>query len=110
MHSSVLNSENKQVCVQAEMVGVTWKGSKSRTSVGEKATSSIQSVRQEARRPSEPAISFRDKESYQQLFKPLPKPEPIPQLTPFKVNLFNPMSVLLRIYIGEAAFFLLQFF
>jgi len=30
-----------------------------------------------------PAPSFRDKESYQELFKPLPKPEAIPQLVPF---------------------------
>merc|ERR1719486_133278 len=28
--------------------------------------------------------TFKDKESYQQLFKPLPKPEPPPPLVPFK--------------------------
>jgi len=30
--------------------------------------------------PTKPAPSFRDKESYSELFKPLPKPEPIPTL------------------------------
>merc|ERR1711976_844780 len=30
-----------------------------------------------------PAPSFKDKESYQELFKPLPKPDAIPQLVPF---------------------------
>ena len=34
-----------------------------------------------------PAPSFKDKESYQELFKPLPKPEPAPNFTPFKVCL-----------------------
>merc|ERR1712227_1154835 len=33
-----------------------------------------------------PVPSFKDKESYQGLFKPLPKPEPIPALVPFKVE------------------------
>jgi len=33
-----------------------------------------------------PAPSFKDKESYQELFKPLPKPESIPALVPFKVE------------------------
>ena len=36
-----------------------------------------------------PAPSFKDKESYQELFKPLPKPEAIPQLVPFKVCVEN---------------------
>ena len=67
------------------MVGVTWKGARGRPSVGG-AAPTLPSARQEAaRRPSEPAVSFRDKEAYQELFKPLPKPEPIPQLITFKV-------------------------
>ena len=34
----------------------------------------------QATAPSKPAPTFRDKESYSELFKPLPKPEPIPTL------------------------------
>jgi len=33
-----------------------------------------------------PPPTFKDKNSYQELFKPLPKPEPLPELKPFKVE------------------------
>ena len=69
------------------MVGVTWKGAKGRPSVVDRAVSQPPGAGAVAdRRPSAPAVSFRDKAAYQELFKPLPKPEPIPVLNTVKVS------------------------
>ena len=67
------------------MVGVTWKGARGRPSLPSRGCSQPPAMTEE-RRVSAPSVSFRDKIEYQDLFKPLPKPEPIPQLTSFKVN------------------------
>ena len=67
------------------MVGVTWKGARGRPSLPSRGCSQPPAMTEE-RRVSAPSVSFRDKTEYQDLFKPLPKPEPIPQLTSFKVK------------------------
>lgn len=41
---------------------------------------------QEKKREVVPPPSFRDKDSYQELFTPLPKPDPLPTFTPFKIE------------------------
>ena len=66
------------------MVGVTWKGARSRPSLPSRGCSQPP-TRKDDRRVSAPSVSFRDKTEYQDLFKPLPKPEPIPQFTSVKV-------------------------
>ena len=70
------------------MVGVTYRSASSRPSNnGNKFVFPPQPQEQKIERG--PAPSFKDKESYQELFKPLPKPEAIPQLVPFKVNKYK---------------------
>lgn len=74
------------------MVGVTYRSSSCRPvgqggarmppsgSMGDKA--GVKEVTQ-----AQPSLSFRDKDSYQELFKPLPKPEPMPTLgSSFKIE------------------------
>merc|ERR1719228_352351 len=65
------------------MVGVTYRSSSARPA-SHKAGGSMRipppSQPQEEVTPAGPALSFKDKDSYQELFKPLPKPEPIPTL------------------------------
>jgi len=65
------------------MVGVTWKGSRSK-SMSSAAGSSFRAASQPPpaapTEPVKPAVTFKDKQSYQDLFKPLPKPEPLPDL------------------------------
>jgi len=76
------------------MVGVTWKGARSRPSVQSNKAGQQQSGanhhEQQQQQPSQPAApatpSFRDLAEYQELFKPLPKPEAIPVLTPVKID------------------------
>jgi hypothetical protein len=70
------------------MVGVTWKGARSRPSVGDISAAQLPALAAAAlaeRRPSAPVVSFRDKAEYGELFKPLPKPEPIPLLKAVQV-------------------------
>jgi len=64
------------------MVGVTYRSNSARPA---NQTSKFKFPTPEPEKVVErgPAPSFRDKESYQELFKPLPKPEAIPQLVPF---------------------------
>eukprot|EP00088_Acartia_fossae_P015955 TRINITY_DN18866_c0_g1_i1.p1 TRINITY_DN18866_c0_g1~~TRINITY_DN18866_c0_g1_i1.p1 ORF type:complete len:336 (+),score=122.81 TRINITY_DN18866_c0_g1_i1:22-1029(+) len=75
------------------MVGVTWKGSRSRSFSssggpgGARAASQPPSQsQQQADLPPKPVITFKDKQSYQELFKPLPKPEPIPTLNVVQID------------------------
>ena len=75
------------------MVGVTWKGSRSRSlpggpgSMGRAASQPPQALAG-PKEPPKPVVTFRDKQSYQELFKPLPKPEAIPTLNIVQVNSF----------------------
>jgi len=68
------------------MVGVTYKNNSCRPR--NSLTSSLPLPIQEPEKPKEvvPPPSFKDKDAYQELFKPLPKPEPLPELKPFKVE------------------------
>jgi len=68
------------------MVGVTWKGAKGRPPLGDRAVSQPPAAGGGERRPSAPAVSFKDRAEYQELSRPLPKPEPIPALNPVKVE------------------------
>jgi hypothetical protein len=71
------------------MVGVTWKAAKGRPSLADRAVSQPPAAGgADQRRPSAPAVSFRDKAEYEELFRPLPRPEPIPALNPVKVFFF----------------------
>lgn len=60
------------------MVGVTYRSSSCRPSTSKIPPPPPPAA--QASVPSQPAPTFRDKESYSELFKPLPKPEPIPTL------------------------------
>jgi len=60
------------------MVGVTYRSSSCRPSTSKLPPPPPAAAQPTA--PTKPAPSFRDKESYSELFKPLPKPEPIPTL------------------------------
>jgi len=64
------------------MVGVTYRSASSRPQAGVKPLPQPS----QPEPPPPPPPSFRDKESYQELFKPLPKPEPPPALVPFKIE------------------------
>ena len=65
------------------MVGVSYRSASARPSNAQKFV-----FPESQKKPVEtrPAPSFKDKESYQELFKPLPKPEAAPPLVPFKVS------------------------
>jgi len=65
------------------MVGVTYRSATARPQLGSKP---LPQPSQPQPKPHVPPPSFRDKESYQELFKPLPKPEAAPQLIPFKIE------------------------
>ena len=71
------------VLSRQDMVGVTWKGARTRSTQPSKepAPPPMENIA-----PPRPTISFRDKDAYRDLFQPLPKPEPIPQLSTFKVD------------------------
>ena len=64
------------------MVGVSYRSASARPSNAQKFV-----FPESQKKPVEspPAPSFKDKESYQELFKPLPKPDALPPLVPFKV-------------------------
>jgi len=67
------------------MVGVTYRSASARPA--NKANNFVfPPPQQDVKIERGPVPSFKDKESYQGLFKPLPKPEPIPALVPFKVE------------------------
>jgi hypothetical protein len=83
------------------MVGVTWKAAKARPALADRAVSQPPPAEAAVRRPSAPAVSFRDKAEYEELFKPLPKPEPIPALTPVKVNKFTTLSIIVQVWIWQ---------
>ena len=73
------------------MVGVTWKAKRSNSLAGpggglRAASQPPQAVAAGPQQPPRPVISFKDKQSYQELFKPLPKPEPIPTLNIVQVK------------------------
>jgi len=69
------------------MVGVTYRNNSCRpaSQKGQMFVPPIQ-IEQEEEAAKVTPPSFRDKESYQELFKPLPKPEALPPLIPFKVD------------------------
>jgi len=67
------------------MVGVTYRSAGARPTKGVKPFPLPQPSQPEPKVEVEPP-TFRDKESYQELFKPLPKPEPLPLLVPFKIE------------------------
>ena len=64
------------------MVGVSYRSASARPSTAQKF---VFPETQKKTPETQPAPSFKDKESYQELFKPLPKPEAIPSLVPFRV-------------------------
>jgi len=76
------------------MVGVTWKGGRSRQSLSSNTVaasvntpdSSAAVTRAEEHPPTATAPSFRDLAEYKDLFRPLPKPEAIPALSPVKID------------------------
>merc|ERR1712095_43458 len=73
------------VTSRVRMVGVTYRSASARPA--NKANNFVfPPPQQDVKIERGPAPSFKDKESYQGLFKPLPKPEPIPALVPFKVE------------------------
>jgi len=67
------------------MVGVTYRSASSRPA-NKSNTFVFPPPQDDVKVERGPAPSFKDKESYQELFKPLPKPESIPALVPFKVE------------------------
>lgn len=71
------------------MVGITYRSASARPgfSVNKSAPPPPQTQESQQSAARGPAPSFKDKETYQELFKPLPKPEPIPVFTQFKVSL-----------------------
>ena len=75
------------------MVGVTWKAKRSMSLTAgpggglRAASQPPQAVAAQPQEPPRPVITFKDKQSYQELFKPLPKPEPIPTLNIVQVKL-----------------------
>jgi len=67
------------------MVGITYRSASARPSISSTNKSVIPQTQEGQQTPARgPAPSFKDKETYQELFKPLPKPEPIPVFTQFK--------------------------
>ena len=70
------------------MVGITYRSASARPSFSANKSAPPQHQTQESQQTTArgPAPSFKDKETYQELFKPLPKPEPIPVFTQFKVR------------------------
>lgn len=69
------------------MVGITYRSASARPSISSTNKSVIPHTQEGQQIPARgPAPSFKDKETYQELFKPLPKPEPIPVFTQFKVG------------------------
>ena len=69
------------------MVGITYRSASARPSISSTNKSVIPHTQEGQHTPARgPAPSFKDKETYQELFKPLPKPEPIPVFTKFKVG------------------------
>lgn len=67
------------------MVGITYRSASARPSISSTNKSVIPHTQEGQHTPARgPAPSFKDKETYQELFKPLPKPEPIPVFTKFK--------------------------
>jgi len=68
------------------MVGVTYRSATARPQTGKGVPLPVLPPSHQQTSPEVIPPSFRDKESYQELFKPLPKPEPPPQLIPFKVE------------------------
>ena len=74
------------------MVGITYRSASARPSLSSANKPVFPQPQDSQQTPARgPAPSFKDKETYQELFKPLPKPEPIPVLTQFKVgqSMFN---------------------
>merc|ERR1719400_508237 len=65
------------------MVGVSYRSASARPSTAQKF---VFPETQKKNPETQPAPSFKDKESYQELFKPLPKPEAIPSLVPFRTE------------------------
>lgn len=68
------------------MVGVTYRNASCRPAVNKGPSLPLPQPVEEKKREIVNPPSFRDKESYQELFKPLPKPEPLPEFKPFKVE------------------------
>lgn len=78
------------------MVGVTYKSNSCRPANSRRGASSclplhLATQAQEAQeeqeaKPVPQPPSFKDKDAYQELFKPLPKPEPLPEFKSFKVE------------------------
>jgi len=66
------------------MVGVTYRSSSARPASHKQGSMRgippPSQAQEKEVTPAGPALSFKDKDSYQELFKPLPKPEPIPTL------------------------------
>ena len=90
---SVSETEVRPIVSQSQvdrvrMVGVTYRSASARPA-NKSNTFVFPPTQQDAPVERGPAPSFKDKESYQQLFKPLPKPESIPALVPFKVVCFD---------------------
>lgn len=69
------------------MVGVTYRSASARPQHGPKfSLPSPQQSQGASALDAREAPSFKDKESYQELFKPLPKPDALPPLVPFKTE------------------------
>jgi len=69
------------------MVGVTYRNDSCRPAGRGRTIVPPLQTEQEAKANKVTPPSFRDKESYQELFKPLPKPEALPPLVPFRVEI-----------------------
>ena len=85
---SCWGSAPAQLTLDTRMVGITYRSASARPSLSS-SNSKLPLLPQTEKQQSpdrEPAPSFKDKETYQELFKPLPKPEPIPAFTQFKVR------------------------
>lgn len=83
---SCWGSAPAQLTLDTRMVGITYRSASARPSLSSSKPPLLPQTESQQTPARGPAPSFKDKETYQELFKPLPKPEPIPAFTQFKVG------------------------
>ena len=73
-------------CQDPVMVGITYRSASARPGNAPKFPLPTPPQSQSPAVARAPAPTFKDKESYQELFKPLPKPDALPPLVHFEVR------------------------
>ena len=73
-------------CQHSVMVGITYRSASARPGNAPKFPFPTPPESQSPAVARAPAPTFKDKESYQELFKPLPKPDALPPLVHFEVR------------------------